>query len=300
VGCWRSGRSGEPALCTAQAGLCACAFVRMRPCAWCMLRNAAGSCRDSSDPNVHPPQQQKRLIHRAQGRPLIASPQRDALHRVGPCPAASGKQLGATALWRQSSSGGLTNPKTGKVRGEAFWWLRWPCEWPCEVCGWFSLCPQLCLVPLNRITPQRLGFAVVELFAVSSESLKRLEKTTGEAHSAALAQVAKLQSQLAAVDAARQEAEREAALEWRRARLEVRVRLLAGWCFGGFFPGACAQRVVACNPFSPPAACSHTSAHRCPSSRISFGAPRMPRGTHAPLLTTLGCKCCSWSSAWGS
>jgi hypothetical protein len=130
----------------------------------------------SPHPVLSPPPQ------RAHGRPLLASPERDAPHRVGPAPPSAHKSLPPAALWRQSpSSGGLTNPKTGK----------------------------------------RLGFAVVELFAVSSESLKLLEKSAGEAHSRALAQVAKLQSQLAAAEALRQDAERDAALEWRRMRQEV-------------------------------------------------------------------------------
>jgi hypothetical protein len=77
--------------------------------------------------------------------------------------------------------------------------------------------------------PQRLGFAVVELFAVSSDALRRMEAAAADAHSDALAQAAALEARLAAAERARQDAERAAALEWRKlrheaARLKVELR----------------------------------------------------------------------------
>lgn len=105
------------------------------------------------------------------------------------------------------------DPTTGSSRSEPSLWID------ADVCSYPSV--------LSSLPPQRLGFAVVELFAVSSESLKRMDKTAADQHSAALAQVASLQAQLAASQAARQEQEQSAALEWRRMRQEVRHGVLA-------------------------------------------------------------------------
>lgn len=148
----------------------------------------------------------------AHGLPLVASSPRDAPHRVGPCFSAGGSQVGPAALWRPSNVG-LTNPKTGKVGHEGDWVVNQRCRarantlkmggGPKRCCLARGLAPERPnahpAAPLTRSpaapltrppnTPQRLGFAVVELFAVSSESLKRLERAAADQYGTALAQV---------------------------------------------------------------------------------------------------------------
>jgi hypothetical protein len=70
---------------------------------------------------------------------------------------------------------------------------------------------------------------VVELFAVSSNGLRRMEAAAADSQSAALAQAAALEARLAAAERERGEQERASALEWRKlrheaARLKVELR----------------------------------------------------------------------------
>ena len=118
----------------------------------------------------------------AGGRPLVARPGRDAPHAVADCPASPADGGGAAdvgpAALWRQTPAGITNVRTGK----------------------------------------RLGLAVVELFAVSSEGLRAFEKTAGDRHSAALAQAAALQAQLDDARAALADQEAAAAREARRLR----------------------------------------------------------------------------------